>query len=346
MKRNKFAIITAIILGSIALWFYIHNGKGTINESFRNFAVADITTVNKIILKKNNTTIKLERQTSGAWTVNEKYAVNGNALKSLLYAMKNIDVKEPIGKNAQDSIVKDLISNGVQCEIYQNDELTKAYYIGKQTTNNSGTSMILMDIETMHPSEKAFVTYIPGVENNLAANYFIEERGWRDHTVFKYNPSDIKSIKMEAPLDPEGGYEISLKGNNNYQVTILSTKQVLNNLDTSAVKQYLSYFEQLNFEKFVSDWNPIQMDSLLKSTPLKILTVTDNTNKINKVQFYPLKKTNNNTLAQNGKPLKFDPERMIALLDNGKDIVIVKFYEFGKVMPPANYFQKKYIKST
>jgi hypothetical protein len=39
-----------------------------------------------------------------------------------------------------------------------------------------------------------------------------------------------------------------------------------------------------------------------------------------------------------GKPLVFDPDRMDALLNNGKDFVIVQYYTFGKVMPPPDYF--------
>ncbi len=340
MKRNKFAIITAILLGSIAAWFYINNGKGTINQSFRNFAVEDPTSVDKIILKKSKITIFLEKQTSGSWTVNGKYPANNNSLKSLLYTLKNIDIKEPIGKSEQDSIIKELLEKGTICEIYQNHELTKAYYVGKEISDHSGTYMVLIDLKTMQPSAKSFVTYIPGVEGNLAANYFIEEKAWRDHTVFHYHSTDIKSVKMEVPLYPEAGYELELKGNNNYQITILPTKQVLNNLDTSAVKQYLSYFEQLNFENFESDLTSTQINLLVKSSPLNILTVTDNEGIVNKVCFYPLKNLHN-ILDKNGKPLKFDPERMLALLSNGKDVVVVKFYEFGKIMPPASYFQRK-----
>lgn len=338
MKRNKFALLTVLVLGSIAIWIYFNKGKGSTPGSFSNFAIADPATVSKIILKKNNSSILLERQTSGSWMVNGIYPVNGNAIKSLLYTFKNIDVKQPVGKSEQAKVIKELLEQGIRCEIYQNKDLVKAYYVGKQIA--VGTPMVMLDPETMEPMEKAFITHIPGVEDNVAANYFIEERGWRDRTVFKYRPSDIVSVKMEVPAAPEMSYELSLKADKGYQVSMLSTKQLVFNIDTSAVRQYLSYFEQLNFERFETEMPPAQFDLLSRSQPLNILTVTDNTGKTNKVMFYPLKNTQN-IQDKDGKVLKFNPERMLAVLNNGKDLVVVKFFEFGKVMPPATYFVKK-----
>src|SRR5205814_2086031 len=116
---------------------------------------------------------------------------------------------------------------------------------------------------------------------------------------------------LEVPLFPQAGYELFRK-EGGYQVSMLSTKQLLPNIDSAAVKQYLSYFTQLNFESFESNLSAEEMNILLKSPPLNILTVTDNAGKTNKVQFYPLKNTNN-ALDKDGKPLKFNPERMLAL---------------------------------
>ncbi len=338
MKKNRIAIILVIILGFISLWFIINKKNGTIKETLRDFAVADTASINKIFLAdKNGNSITLERQATGNWTVNGKYNVRPDALQTLLNTIKKIDIKEPIGKNAQNNVIKRLAAKAVKCEIYQNNSLTKAYYVGTETPDLTGTYMILIDLETMKPSEKAFVTYIPGFEGYLTTRYFVEERGWRDRTVFRYVPSEIKSVKVEVPSNPEYNYELSVNGNNNYQLKMLANNQFLNNLDTFAVKQYLSYFQQLNFESFEVDLKQVQIDSVLKSRPINILTVTDNKGKINKVTFYA-RKNQKGIQGNDGKPLPFDPERMDALLDNGKDFVMLQFYMFGKVLPTADYF--------
>ena len=258
----------------------------------------------------------------------------------MLYTIKNIDIKKPVAKSIQDSVLKELVKNGVKCEVYQNNALSKAYYVGNETVDGSGTYVVLIDLETMQSAAKAFVAYIPGVEGNVAANYLADEKVWRDNTVFSYKPEDIQSVKLEVPLYPQAGYELLSNGFGSYEVKMRTSKQPLPNLDTLSVKQYLSYFEQLNFESFESDLNSEQRANIIKSVPLNILTVTGGGGRINKVKFFPIRNTKK-LVDEQGKFLKFDPERMLALLNNGKDLVIVKFYQFGKVMPPVDYFQRK-----
>lgn len=342
MKKNQIAIILVILLGSLSFWFIINNKKGTIKETLRDFAVADTSSINKIFLAdKSGNTITLERKSPGAWTVNGKYNARMDAVQTLLYTIKKIDVKEPIGKNAMDNVIKRLSAKAVRCEIYQNNKLTKAYYVGTDTPDQTGTYMILIDPETMRPSEKPFITYIPGFEGYLTTRYFTEEKGWRDRTAIHYIPNEIKSVRLEVPFNPQFGYELSIKGNNEYEIRMIATNQVLNNVDPLAVKQYLSYFQQLNFESFEVNLKPAQIDSVKQSQPINILTITDNNGKINKIKFFARKPKQEGLLDINGKPIKFDLERMDALLNNGEDFVMVQYYVFGKIMPPADYFQKK-----
>jgi hypothetical protein len=339
LKQNKFAFITAALLGSIALWFYLNNDKGTIDKSFRNFAVKEIESVDKIILKKKNIVTTLERSASGPWMVNGKYVANSTAIKSLLYTIKNIDIKEPVSKNEQSERISELLEQGILCEIYQNNMPAKAYYVGEATKENNGTFMVLANPQSNEPYPKAFVNCIPGVENNLVPNYKVEEREWRDHSVFSYQAQQITSVKFENPNHPELGYQLFASGDN-VQVKMIVSGQLLSNIDASAVKQYLYYFEQLNFESYAAEYSENQLDSIKKSSPLSVLTVSDNTGKTNRVQFYQIPNSTNQT-DKDGKLIQFDPEHLLALLDNGKDLVILKYYEFGKVLPVVSYFVKK-----
>ncbi len=341
MKKNRIAIVLVVLLGSLSFWFIINNKKGTIKETLRDFAVEDTASINKIFLAdKNGHTITLERKSPGLWTVNGKYNARMDAVQTLLYTIKKIDIKEPIGKKAVDNVIKRLAAKAIKCEIYQNDKLTKAYYVGTETQDQTGTFMILIDLETMQNSEKPFITYIPGFEGYLTTRYFTDERGWRDRTVYHYVPSDIKSVKLEALSKPELGYELTVKGNNDYEIKMLANGQAINDVDPLSVKQYLSYFQQINFESFEVNINETQIDSVKKSEPINILTITDNSGKVNKVKFYARKPKREGLLDEKGKVIMFDQERMDALLGNGTDFVMVQYYIFGKLMPQADYFKK------
>lgn len=333
-----------IILGSISFWFIINNKKGTIKETLRDFAVADTAAVDKIFLadKKGNT-CTLERDPSGkGWTVNGKYQVRSDAMQMLLETMKRVDIKEPVGKKAQDNVIKQLAADAIRCEIYTQNKLIKAYYVGTYNQEMTGTYMILMDPETMKPSAKPFLTYIPGFQGYLTTRYITEEKLWRDRTALQYIPSDIVSVKLEIPGNPELGYELKVKGNNDYEIIMLSGKQEkLQDVDPLAVKQYLSYFQQVNFESLDLAMSQREIDSTLKSAPLNILTVTDNKGKANRIKFFARKPKKEHRTDAEGKEIKFDQDRMNALLESTNDVAIVQYYVFGKMMPPADYFRKK-----
>lgn len=340
-KKNRIPLIIVILLGSISFWLIINNKKGTIKETLRDFAVEDTASITKIFLAdKNNKSITLERQPSGIWMLNGKFIARKDAVQTLLYTIKKVYVKEPVGRKAQDNIIKRLSGSSVKCEIYKGNELIKAYYIGMETQDQTGTYMILIDPETMKPSAKPFVTYIPGFEGYLTTRYFTDEKGWRDISVFKYHPDNIKSIKLETPYNPQYGYEVTVNGNNDYHVTLADHKP-LSNVDTLAVKQYLTYFQNLNFEAFEDQLTEQQMDSVRNSKPINILTLTDKDGKISSVKFFARYPKHRGEKDVNGEEIQFDQERMDAQLNGSKDLVIVQYYVFGKAMPPAGYFQKR-----
>lgn len=340
MKRHRIAVILVILMGSLTFWFVLNKGQGTISAEMKDFAVKDTAAINKIFLAdKNGRTITLERGGDGKWTLNGKYGVRMDALQTLLATIARVDVKEPVGKKAIDNVKKRLAAKAVKCEIYQDGKLAKAYYVGTETQNLKGTYMIMIDKETMEAVERPFVTYIPGFEGYLTTRYFTEEKGWRDRTIYEYNPNDIKSVRMEIPYNPALSYELTVKGNNDYEIKTLADNKVVVNIDPIAVKQYLSYFQILTFESFEVDLKDAQIDSVKKAQPINILTVTDKNGKVNKVKFYA-RYPKKDVYGKDGKLLKFDEERMDALMNNGIDFVMVQFYMFGKVMPTVDYFQK------
>jgi hypothetical protein len=337
MKKNKVAIIVLVLLLIASVWFFLNNKKGTIKETLRDFAVADTASITKIFLAdKENNSVTLEKA-NGIWKVNGRYNARPDAIQTLLETIKRVDIKEPVGKSAQDNVIKRLAAKAVRCEIFQNGVLTKAYYVGTETADQTGTYMILMDLETMQSSAKPFVTYIPGFEGYLTTRYFTKERDWRDRTVFQYIPTDIKSVKLEVPDKADMGYELIINGNNDY-VLKMSTGKVLSGIDSMAVKQYLSYFQQINFESLDLAMTDKQIDSTLLAKPINVLTVVNQKGVKNEVKFF-LRKPSKESFDVDGKLVQFDQERMNALLD-GKDLVMVQYYVFGKLMPPADYFLK------
>ena len=329
MRKNKIAILLVFFLGTAAVWFVINNGASSINEELRDFSVSDTAAISKICLTDKSENIMLERNYKGTWKLNEKHYADNFALKKLLYTINKVEVKTPVSKNDEDAIVKKLIESAIKCDIYKNGKLSKSYYVGGVTPDNMGTYMVLIDNETGQPSDKPFITYVPGYNSSIMAHYNTDIKRWRDKTIFNYNEPEIKSIKVESPKSPENSYELLIRGNQ-YQLKILTNKTFVRNIDTLAIKQYLTYFFNLNFDSVDTS-----QQSVAGKVPFSIVTVTDVKGAANKVTFYLFK---NDRVDKD--VFKSEDVHLIALLDNG-DIVNVKQYLFGKIMPEVIYFYKK-----
>ncbi|MEO6902526.1 MAG: DUF4340 domain-containing protein [Bacteroidia bacterium] len=339
-KKNRIAIVLVIVLCSISFWFTVNNKKNTINKSLRDFAVSDTTAITKIVLSNKTDSLVLERKPSSKWKVNSKYNVELRAITRLLYTINKIEPSEPVAKNIQKEIDQQLIQEGLKCEVYQNNTLVKAYLVGKATPDQSGTYMALLNLKTMQLAERSFIVYIPGIDGNLSPNYAVDEKMWREKNVFDVAANEIKSVKVEVPFNPDYGYEVAVKTGGEYQLKLADGK-IFKQIDTATIKQYFSYFKQLGFEKFEANYSKPEIDSIKATKPLNIVTVTTLSGNITKVNFYARKPMVAGLKDATGKTILFDQDRMNALINDHNELVVVKYYVFGKIMPPVDYFFKK-----
>lgn len=338
-KKNILIFVATFLLGLVATWLIItKSSKSTIRKELRDFAVADTASITKIFLadKKNNSVL-LEK-INGIWMVNSKYYARMDIMNTLLTTVKSLEVLNPVGKKAQPNIIKTLAAHSIKVEIYQNDKLTKLYYVGGETADQEGTYMLLADPETGENSTMPFAMFIPGFNGYLTTRYLTIEDDWRDRAVFKYLPNNIRSVKVQFAEDAEQSFEVKNDGNNSFSVVELQTQKPVANFDTIAVKQYLSYFQNIHYEALANNF--AKKDSVLAAPHYAIISVTDNKNSVNKIKLFKMTAEKGRVNVY-GEPLKYDPDRLYALLNDGKEFAVIQYFVFGKLMPEINYFKKK-----
>lgn len=335
-KKNIIILLVVLMLGSIAGWLvYTKSSKNTIKKELRDFAVSDTTTINKIFLAdKNNNSVMLEK-VDDEWKVNGQFYARKDVLNTLLSTIKSLEVLSPVGKNARETIIKSLAAKSVKVEIYQNNKLTKLYYVGGETQDQEGTYMLLADPETGKNSSVPFAMFVPGFTGYLTTRYLTNEEEWRERVVFRYLPNNIRSVKVDFSNHPEHSYEILNDGNNSFSIKTTAT---LSTIDTLAIKQYLSYFQDIQYESLLNKFS--KKDSVLATAPISSITVTDNKNTVSKIIMFNMP-AEKDRVGPDGKPLKFDPDRMYALINGGKDFCIIQYFVFGKLIPTPDYFSKK-----
>ena len=348
MKKNKYILLLVILLAVFTLILILTNTTSTFRHSMSDFAVSDTSTVTKIFMTdKNNNSVKLSRKETGSWMLNDNFSALKFNVDLMLKTMTDIQVKAPVALAAHNTIVKHLAVNGVKVEIYQmvnridflgvrifpHEKLTKIYYIGGATPDNQACYAL------MENSEEPFVIYLPGLRGFVTPRYSTIERYWRDLTVFRINIGDIKMVKLEVPENPEYSFEVQLdKGRLKSFISLIDNKP-LPDLDTLKVLNFLSGFRNVSFEAFLNDMDKHTRDSVLSTTPFIVITLTDTLNKTRIVKTYHKA----NLFGQKdfkSRVLPYDPDRLYAMVNDGKDFVLIQYFAFSKILRPKPYFKK------
>ena len=339
-RRNKIAVILVVLFSVLTFWSVVHNRRATIRESLRDFAVADTGSITKIFLAdRDNHQVTLQKVKPGRWKVNDKYIAMNEQINTLLFTIKALEVKEPVGKKARENVTKQLAAKSVKIEIYNGEELIKVYYVGGDTQDHLGTYMLLTDEETGENSSIPFVMYIPGFDGFLNTRYMTTEADWRDRLVFDVMPTQIRSVKVEFTETPEASFELSVIGRNNFQLKQLKANTPAP-FDTMAVKQYLSYYNNINYEALLNDvYKKITIDSIVRTPCAYSIEVTDTSGHKTFVKMYHRPAQPDEVDEKTGEPRKYDIDRLFAFINDDRDFVLIQYYSFGKLLQPVEYFR-------
>lgn len=336
MKKNKTILIITILLLAVAAYFMITQRKGTIREELKDFAIADTGSITKIFLadKFGNQSV-ITKETPGKWLVNGKYPARNDAVNTLLYTMKNMEMRSPVGKAGYNTVMKLIAAKGIKVEIYQNDKLSKVYYVGSATDDQLGTFMYLEN------SSVPFVLHIPGFDGYLTTRYITKVEDWKMHTVFNYQPDEIKTIISENFQDPLSSFMISKQENGEYGVSTYPGRIPVTPVEQNKILTFLSAFGNINYEGEVRGMKQAVMDSIRNANPFRALTITDTKNQSKKIRFFFMSLTEKSKQLiefENDSLPIYDRDRMYALIDNDTTLVKVQHYVFGKFFKsPADF---------
>jgi hypothetical protein len=337
MRKNKYSLIAVIILAVIAAYFIYTQNVGTIKKELKDFAVEDTNAVTKIFLAdRDGNSVLLEKQEDNTWMVNNKFKARQDAISMLLKTMHKVEIKAPVAKSAFENTVALLSTKGIKVEIYTGGKKpSKVYYVGNATSDKFGTYMLLEN------SSVPFITHIPGFYGFLTPRYFTEEEDWRSTELFKYNINDLKSVEFINHEKPEDSFLITDIDTENPIVKSPVDGKVFNNIDTTKIVGYLQLYQSINIEFYLNNKvSKSEQDSVIKCCPKFDLTVTDLLGNKKTIKAYN-KPLPEGTLDINGKPLKYDFDKMYAVINDGKDFVSIQYYVFDPLMQPITFFLKK-----
>lgn len=349
MKRNNriTIIITAILVVIAGVLIWNNRYLSTIQGESSDFQVWDTASVTKIYLAdRRERESLLERHTDG-WTLNGTYKAHSKQVNYLLTTLYKIRIKMPVSVASHDNIVKQLASQSTKVEVYQmvprinlfdkiklfyHEKRTKVFYVGDATMDSSGTFML------KEGADKAYIVYIPSFRGFITTRFTANPDDWRDHAVFNENMADIQSVEIDFNEDPQGSFRIDNIGKHQYKLTRLADGMELP-YDTLKVINFMSSFNDLRFEALFTNTLPQErIDSITGSPFVHYVVVTDKDgNKQDMKTFRKL--VLNGVTDMGGEYGDIDRDRMYALIEGGKDFVLIQNYVFDKVLHDVRYFE-------
>lgn len=348
MKKNRRALIITVLLALLAAVLVINNSRNAFNGKDRNFAVNDTSNITRIFLAdKSNRICNLHREADGSWKLNDKYAVMGETKDGMLKTLLNITVKTPVSKAARNTVISLLSAKSVKVEIYQrvyrinlfdkiklfpHEKRTRTYYVGDATMDNRGTYML------MEGSEQPYVVYIPSFRGFVSARYSALEQDWRDRNIFSFKLPDIKAVEVQFSENPAWSFQLQNSNNRNFSLATVTGAPVTD-FDTLKVIDFLGSFRNISLESFLDDDKALR-DSITTRVPTASISVVDLNETKHTVTLWK-KKAPADAIDLYEKPLMYDPDRMFATINGGKDFVMVQSYTFDRIMRKLEWFTDK-----
>lgn len=350
MKKNRLIILITLVLAIIAAILVLSRSNNTFTKEHSDFAVDDTATITRIFMAdKTSHSIELVRGDSGIWMANNEYRARPDAIQTLLKTMLNMAVMQPVSKNARNTIIKRLAASAVKVEIYQqvyridlfrtirlfpHEKRTRVYYVGSSTPDNMGTYMI------MENAEIPFITYLPGFRGFIAVRFSPRMEDWRDHTIFATPIAAIQNVTVEFVEVPGFSYEIRRAGERAFTLVDKFTGKEIPDYDTARVLEVLIAFSNIKFEALVTGFTRQKLDSISGSKPFHIITLTDTKGNIQVVRTFH-RSNPEGILDEAGNYIPFDRDRMYALINDGKDLVLIQFFVFDAIIKPITALLKE-----
>ena len=357
-KKNLRSIILAAVLIVIAgLLIWNNRYLSTIHGDSADFVVWDTASVTKIYLAdRMDYETLLERQADGNWTLNKEYKAHPKEIEQILTTMYKVRVSKPVSLASHDNIVSLLAARSTKVEIYQNvpsinlfnkiklfykERRTKVFYVGDATQDSSGTFML------KEGADQAYIVYIPGFRGFLTTRFMADPDVWRDHTIFHEPLANIQSVTVEFGRQHESDFRVENTGRHQYKLTRLSDNADLP-FDTLKVVNLLSSFSDMRFEALLNNLvSPERFDSITHSPYLHKITL--NSKDGESVQMTTFEKrtqdglghdTPDGLFTEDGLPIDpIDHDRFYGWINDGRDLVFLQYYVFGKVLKGVEYYE-------
>ncbi len=333
MKKNIILLISLLSIFLLGWFTFKLINKSDVSDSeLIAFNIEDIEAVDKIKIS-DSFGYEMEILKKGSeWTDKKGGCIQQEGVKFILDAFKDIEFKGYLPENSRAQHIKMMSAQHTKVEIFQHGEWVKTWYIGAAAQDHYGQIMLL-DSEEYGKSDLPVIMRIKDLNGIIEPRFFADERKWMCTKIFSLPISQISNVDVKYIKEPIRSFSVHKNG---AILDVFQQNKKLKQVDTSMIFSYLNNFNKIHFEGPNYDLNKKQIDSLKKSSPFAVLTLTETNKNKTKLRMFKIK---SESPQQNefGVMENSNMDKLWCEIPNGQ-IVKCQYFVFNPILLGHIYF--------
>ena len=276
MKKLILLLVSVVVVGGLG-WYALNliNNRGKSDTQLIDFAIADISTVDRVIITDPfDNTFEIVKK-NGEWTDKDGGCVVPESVGFILDAFEKIEFKGYIPDNSTERFTTLMAGQHTKVEIFQNGEWSKTWYIGPAAQDHMGQIMLLDDANE-GKSDIPVMMKIKGVHGIIEPRFFADPRKWMCTNIFSLQLNQISKVDVKFLDEPQRSFSVS---KNKDQLRVYQQGKPLQGVDTSMIFRYLNNYKKIHFDLPNYELDEKQIDSLKRTKPFCILSVKETNGK-------------------------------------------------------------------
>lgn len=336
-KRIILYLSVILLIGGIGIYYInLRNNQDKIKPDLQNFALSNTDEIDKIFLARKGGNPIILTKKEGIWLLNNSIIANEQKVNMLLVeTASKLIVTGPVPVTARNNVIKKMAATGTKVEFWKGTEKIRTYFVGGTTPDQMGTHM------WMEGAQDPYVVNIPGFNGYLNSRYPTDPLEWQSKELFKIANSEILSIDLSYPANPEWSFGFKKKDN-----AIDITVDGINDgkkVNSAALLGYFGLFNGVYAEGYPENVNPNKVDSLLRAQPFAVLTINSIKGKSYKLTIHrkEAQENSHNLYDKQGNRLVYDAERYYAFANNSPQLIYIQDLVFKNILVKYQDFLEK-----
>ncbi|MGE4288054.1 MAG: hypothetical protein AB7E36_05145 [Salinivirgaceae bacterium] len=331
MNKRIIQILVIVVLALMALYIILRPTVETNAFNLHNLTKIDTALIDKIVLHDGETRHLLLARSSNSWLVNQQFKAESRRVNLLLATLKQLVIKSPVSLQLKDSIVNQLRTQGVKVELYSKGKQLHRFFVDGSVANNTETYLMVSQ------ANEPFWVELPGASGDFSQRFSIHETYWKGQLVFNYDLTQIVSLTVQYPNEPENSFSL-VRNKSEFVLYNLQNKQPVVGFDTLETELFLNEFRFKRYHAKINRQAENELRVVLSDEPFCRVMVETSAGQKQHVAFY--EKPGHGKTDIFGQQLKIDPDYFY--LQTGVDeLFIGQYYEFDPILRSLQSFLKE-----